>query len=323
MRTCADGARPRPFHSDMKTKTMAHTGQTTLDLTFPMFARPATADDRPTRETRLAAAQASLARGLGSVHADPAALAAFLAFRSHFHDYSLNNAVLIWWQRPTARHCMGLRTWAKHGRQVCKGERGITILAPILRRPTKAEIAGGADPDQEAVAGYKTATVFDYTQTRAVRPDALVYVPPVARLETEAPDGLVARLEAAIGSVRYAVHYTHASSYADGWCSFAERVITVRAALTGADRAAVLCHELAHALAHDPARTGDRPSRAQAEIQAEGAAYVALSALGLDTARASLPYLKSWAGDNDALTRELAAIDRIARDLISRVEAAA
>lgn len=214
---------------------------------------------------------------------------------------------------------MGLRTWSKHGRQVCKGERGLTVFAPVLSRPTRAEIAAGADPDQTTVAGYRTATTFDYEQTRAVSPDALVYVPPAARLNASTPDGLVARLEAAVRALGYTVVYTELG-YADGWCRFGDRTITVRAALSGADRAAVLCHELAHALAHDPA--GERPSKASMELQAEGAAYVALAALGLDTGRASLPYLKGWAGDDEVLTRELSAIDRIAHDLLARVEAA-
>ena len=63
-----------------------------------------------------------------------------------------------------------------------------------------------------------------------------------------------------------------------------------------------------------------RPSKASAELQAEGAAYVALAALGLDTSRCSLPYLKNWAsGDDDALAAELAAIDRIAGRLLDLV----
>ena len=76
----------------------------------------------------------------------------------------------------------------------------------------------------------------------------------------------------------------------------------------------------AHAVAH----TGDRATlRASRELQAEGAAYVALAALGLDTARATLPYLKGWAGgDDDALAAELSAIDRVASRLLALVDGA-
>ena len=290
-------------------------------------AAEATRSDHPTREDKLDAARAVLAAGLAGVREDPESLARFLAFRAHFHDYSLNNAVLIWCQRPDARHCMGYRAWQAHGRQVRRGERGLTILAPITRKTAGIEAAPGATPSAEpegdrAVVGFRTATVFDYAQTDAVADGALVYTPPAPRLNADDPAGLVPRLEAAAVALGYTVVYEEAG-YADGRCSFASRTITVSPALSPADRAAVLAHELCHALAHDPAAKADeKQTTARRELQAEGAAFVALAALGLDTGRASLPYLKGWAGGDDAaLCRELAAVDRIARDLLARVEA--
>jgi antirestriction protein ArdC len=227
---------------------------------------------------------------------------------------------------------MGYRAWQKHGRQVRKGERGLTILAPMTRKSTKDEIAAGAGPTaavgggERSVVGYRAATVFDYAQTDAAREGALTYVPPAPRLDTSDPDGLAQALASVAGAIGYAVHYDEAG-YADGRCSFTRRQIHVNPALSPADQAAVLCHELAHALAHDPkdrAKGDPGITTEQREIQAEGAAFVALAALGLDTSRASLPYLKGWAGsDHEALRRELAAIDRIARDLLGRVEASA
>ncbi len=297
----------------------AGSGQLALALTTPVLS-PARQAERPDRETRLVAARAVLARGLSGVKDDPAAMAAFLAFRARFHDYSLNNAVLIWMQRPTARYCMGFRAWQAHGRRVRKGERGLTVFAPIVAR-RKDE----ASNDEDRVVGYRTATTFDYEQTEATRDDALVYVPPVPRLAAEAPSGLVARLEAVAAGIGFAVQYRAETGYADGFCSPRDRVIAVSSSLSGADRASVLTHELAHALAHAPASGGGaaETTRAQRELQAEAASFVALSALGLDTGRSSLPYLRSWAGgDDEALMRELSAIDRIARDLVARVEAA-
>ena len=160
--------------------------------------------------------------------------------------------------------------------------------------------------------------VFDYEQTDAVTEDALVYVPPTPRLDSDGPNGLVARVEAATRSVGYTVEAVE-TGYAEGRCRFGSRTIEVRAGLSPADRAAVLCHELAHAVAHDP-DGGDRPSKASCELQAEGAAFVALAALGLRTDKASLPYLRGWAsGDDDALAAELAAIDRIAGRLLALI----
>ncbi|HEX8298204.1 MAG TPA: ArdC family protein, partial [Rubricoccaceae bacterium] len=172
------------------TMNLTMTGQTALDFTsfVPVaVSAPSTADasattDRPSREDRLTAAHAVLASGLSDVRDDPEAMARFLAFRARFHDYSLNNTVLIWTQNPAARFVKGYRAWQAVGRQVRRGETGITILAPVVRRATKAEIAAGADPDKKTAIAFRTATVFDYAQTDAVTDDALVYVPPASRL---------------------------------------------------------------------------------------------------------------------------------------------
>ena len=277
---------------------------------------------RTTREEKLDAARAVLNAGFDGMGRDPEALARFLAFRAHFHDYSLNNAVLIWCQRPSARHCMGYRAWQGHGRQVRKGERGLTILAPVTRKRDETD---RSSDDDRAVVGYRTATVFDYEQTDAVEDSALVYTPPAPRLNADDPDGLAQALVAAAETLGYEVRHAE-TGYADGRCSFSARTITLQASLSPADRAAVLCHELAHALAHDPSTSTQvdepKPTTAQRELQAEGAAFVALSVLGLDTSRASLPYLEGWSGgDAEALRREMTAIDRISRDLLARLDA--
>lgn len=318
------GTSNRPMN---KTKNTASPAQLALMLTVPIYAKTdpeATPGDRPTRDDRLAAAHAVLARGIAGVRTDPAAMAAFLAFRARFREYSTNNALLIFMQRPTARYCMGFRTWTKHGRRVRRGERGLTVFAPILAKKTAADIATGTDPDARRVVGYRTAVTFCYEQTEPLSADALAYTPPTPRLGTDAPEDLVRRLETVAVSIGYTVRDTHLASYADGWCTCATRTITLQASLAGADRAAVLCHELAHALAHDPASGAEATTRVQKELQAEAAAFVALSALGLDTSRSSLPYLKSWAsGDDETLLAELSAVDRIARDLLARIEATA
>ena len=295
--------------------TKATPGQLALGLTTPILSR-ADQDARPDRQTRLDAARAVLARGLSGVREDPAKLRAYLAFRAHFHNYSARNALLIWMQRPSARFCMGFKAWTKHGRRVRRGERGITVFAPVLRKPTAEEVAAGTDPDDRVPAGYRTATTFDYEQTEPTRDDALVYAPPGPRLGTDGPADLVARLEAVAVRLGCTVRTSHLG-YADGWYREADRVICLRASLSGADRASVLCHELAHVVAH----TGDwETPRSSKELQAEGASYLALAALGLDTAQASLPYLKGWAsGDDESLCAELAAIDRIALQLLELV----
>src|ERR1041385_9394240 len=66
-------------------------------------------------------------------------LTAYLKTMSLFSKYSLNNLFLIARQRPDARRVAGFQTWRKLGRYVRKGEKGIAIIAPLVRRKSVIE----------------------------------------------------------------------------------------------------------------------------------------------------------------------------------------
>ena len=103
----------------------------------------------------------------------------YLKTMSKFHNYSFNNTLLIAMQRPDATLVTGYRNWQSMGRQVKKGEKGITIIAPapIKRKKEQAVL----DQDQKPVIGpdgkpkteevevtlpcFKAITVFDIEQT--------------------------------------------------------------------------------------------------------------------------------------------------------------
>jgi DNA primase len=54
-----------------------------------------------------------------------------------FHHYSPHNVLLITAQCPDAQAVAGYQTWKQLDRQVRKGEKGIAILAPVVRRPRR------------------------------------------------------------------------------------------------------------------------------------------------------------------------------------------
>ena len=105
----------------------------------------------------------------------------WLTTMSRFHDYSLNNTILIAMQKPDATLVAGYSAWQKQfGRQVLKGEKAIRILAPtpykkkmeveqtdphtgeILKNPdgsTKKEI------QEVLMPAFKVVNVFDVSQT--------------------------------------------------------------------------------------------------------------------------------------------------------------
>ena len=105
----------------------------------------------------------------------------WLTTMSRFHDYSLNNTLLIAMQKPDATLVAGYTAWQKQfGRQVQKGEKGIRILAPA---PYKEKVEmDKIDPDtnlpvldengdpvkEEQVVmrpAFKVVSVFDVSQT--------------------------------------------------------------------------------------------------------------------------------------------------------------
>src|SRR5688572_25937497 len=53
---------------------------------------------------------------------------------ARFHHYSFHNVCLIMAQCPTATRVAGFHTWRTLGRFVRRGEKGIAILAPIVKR---------------------------------------------------------------------------------------------------------------------------------------------------------------------------------------------
>ena len=91
-------------------------------------------------------------------------LTQYLAAIGRFHRYSLRNVMLIASQKPTATHVAGFHAWHKLGRFVKKGEKGILILAPIVRRKNESAEQNETDESSTAV-GFRAAYVFDISQT--------------------------------------------------------------------------------------------------------------------------------------------------------------
>jgi hypothetical protein len=88
----------------------------------------------------------------------------YLAFAARFHDYSANNCLLVLAQRPDATRIAGYKRWRELGRQVRRGEEGISILAPIFRA---VEEEGNVEK-RRVLSSFKAVRVFDASQTDPV-----------------------------------------------------------------------------------------------------------------------------------------------------------
>ena len=64
----------------------------------------------------------------------------FLNFAQNFHNYSLNNLLLILGQNPKASTVAGFRKWQELNRQVHKGEKSLKIFGYGEKKMTTEEI---------------------------------------------------------------------------------------------------------------------------------------------------------------------------------------
>ena len=226
-----------------------------------------------------------------------------LKFKTRFHTYSFNNALLIYLQRPDATLVAGYRRWQELGRQVKKGETSLAILAPIVCKVADE----GSDEKERRVVGFRSARVFDVSQTDG-DPLPELPSPTVLEADTETIREVLARVEAFATSIGLPVCYRELREGVFGSFSVTKRAITVRVNLPPLQTLKTLIHELAHALLHAKPKEGEQ--RHLCELEAESCAFLVLHELGLDTSRYTFPYLASWTDNPDEL---LAAGEKAAR----------
>jgi len=238
----------------------------------------------------------------------------WLTMQSRFHRYSFYNTLLILTQRPEASRVAGFHTWRQLGRHVRKGEHGISILAPMVRR-----VRDEAQDEAERVrilSGFKPVTVFDVAQTDG---DELPEV--CTRINGEDEAGLYARLVKVAQGIGYSVEAAEIPGESNGDCTFDLHRIRVEVRNSPAQRVKTLAHELAHAMLHE-----SFPDRALAELEAESTAYVVCSALDIPSDEYSFGYVAGWAGGGDqALAAIKASGERIhqaADAILTKLEAA-
>ena len=103
---------------------------------------------------------------------------AWLSTVSRFYKYSFGNCLLIWTQAPEATRVAGFNTWKSLGRFVKKGETGIRILAPIVRKVDEEK--NGTTEKVSRPFGFRTVSVFAQEQTDGQ---------PLPELNTNAAEG--------------------------------------------------------------------------------------------------------------------------------------
>jgi antirestriction protein ArdC len=233
-----------------------------------------------------------------------------LAAMARFHRYSLHNIMLIASQRPDASHVAGFHAWHKLGRFVTKGEKGILILAPIIRK--KAENNGEAEPDESSTAvGFRAAYVFDISQTDG-QP-----LPEIGSVNGD-PREHRERLVKFIAAHGIALEYSEDIAPARGTSSGGK--ITLLPGQSPAEEFATLAHEIGHEMMHRDERRNSTTKRIR-ETEAEAVAFVVCSAIGLETGSASQDYIGLYGGDAKLLSESLEYVQRTATQILNAIGA--
>ena len=222
-----------------------------------------------------------------------------LQVAAKFHNYSFNNQLMIFLQRPDATVVAGFNRWKSLGRFVKKGEKGLAIFAPCKYK-TKVEDDDGNDKSFQQIRGFRVVHVFDISQTEGDElPDVGAVRPKL--LDGDAPAGIWDALVAHAGSVGFEV-LRERKGAENGYCDFLNKKIAVRPDVASAQAVKTLIHELAHALLHE----GGVESREVAEVEVESVAFIVLDALGLSSDTYSFPYVARWSGGDVDLIRKSA-----------------
>ena len=235
----------------------------------------------------------------------------FLKTMAKFHNYSFNNTMLIAMQRPDATLVTSYKNWQSMGRQVMKGEKGITIIAPAPYKKMKEKEV--LDENQRPIMGtdgkpkteqvevtvphFKAVTVFDIAQTSG------------EPIQTLAPELLTAAVQdfdsfmQAIQKISpVPIRFDEIDGNANGYYHNADKEIVIKKGLSESQTLKTAIHETVHAKLHDKEimeSLGVEKDRLTKEVEAESVAYCVCSSLGLDTSDYSFPYIAGWSSSRE------------------------
>lgn len=250
---------------------------------------------------------------------DSGRLTEWLDVMSRFHRYSARNTILIWIQNPEATHVAGYKAWKqKFNRQVRKGEKAISILAPIKHKSVIREtdkLTGEVTDHEHIWLSFKTVPVFDISQTDG---DELPTITTDLAGNVEGFGELCEKVESATtATVVYGCEFADPECH--GSYNRLENAIRIAEGMSEAQTFKTLVHEIAHSLLHCQDNEHRNDSKELREVQAEGVAYIVCHALGIDAGDYSFGYIAGWGEDTKAILNELSTIQQTASAILDKV----
>lgn len=257
---------------------------------------------------------------------------------SKFHDYSLNNTLLIAFQKPDATLVAGYTAWQKQfGRQVQKGEKAIKILAPapykekvemekidpITQKPVLDADGNPVKEVQEVKRpAFKVVNVFDVSQTDGKE------IPSIGVNELK---GDVQEYEAFFEALRrscpVSIGFEQIASGAKGYYHQLEQRIAIQEGMSQIQTIKTAIHEMAHQRLHaknplDGKSEIENQTRSSKEVEAESVAYTVCQHYGIDTSDYSFAYVAGWSHGKETpeLKASLNTIRKTANEMITEID---
>lgn len=274
-------------------------------------------------QDRIKTAIESISQGLAAIETSDDWIK-YLAFNSKFYNYSYNNIILIMMQRPNASYVAGYTKWRELGRFVKRGEKGIQVLCPCLRKVEvfKEPEDGAEYNDKEAekhmvkkIVGFKIGYVYDLSQTDG--DDSILPVLVTGLVGSTEEEKMLYDSLFDYVSKKYTVKEADEMS-AKGSFNIESQVITIKSDLDYKQKIKTILHELSHAydfMMHPD----DSIPRNKRELIAESSAYVISLRLGVDTSSYSFSYIKSWLKEPDELKDIADSVQKIACKIITEL----
>lgn len=257
----------------------------------------------------------------------------YLRTMAKFTNYSFNNSILIWAQRPDASAVAGYRNWqTRFGRIVNPGAKGIMIYEPTnYKRILKEKVLdqdGNPIKDQDGnfvtrevertFPSFKVGYVFAYEDTSGKLLPSIVSI---LDQDVDNYDTLMNALQVVSPAP---IRFAPVPGTANGYYDLEKHEICVDSSLPQMQKLKTSIHEIAHSILHDRV-TGEDPkaTRREMEVSAESVAFVVCSYLGLDTSDYSFGYVGGWSSGMELkeLQQKMEVIRKAANTIISGIEA--
>ena len=260
----------------------------------------------------------------------------YLNTMAKFHNYSVNNTLLINQQKPEATLVAGYDAWAKNfDRHVKRGEKGIKIIAPSpymvkkempLVDPKTGEHIFNADGTPKMtevdvkIPAFKISYVYDISQT---------YGKELPSLGVSELGDSVDRVKDFIQSLKNVspvpIEFGETKGDSKGFYSPTDQSITIKEGMSDAQTIKTMVHEISHAKLHNPEQLkeeGVSKDRGNIEMEAESVAYIVCQHFGIDTSDYSFGYIAGWSEGKgtEELKESMQTIRDTAGEMINRME---